>query len=359
MLIYIIILVFVYFISAINSRKIDKLDIVFFVFLSVVSGFRYGVGTDFFGYVNYFNLIDSGYTLSVEPGFRFLSTMFSTMNFNSQALFLTLSILTMTFIYKGINYYTKGDYTYKPVLYIILLIFTFFPSLNGARQALAAAIIFYASRFIVEKNFFKFSIWVFFAALFHYSSIIFFGLYFIATKDFKRITLLIVLFFSFFLAKFGMINGFLEYILLNFSFLDIGGYIENYLYSSYNAREGQFGIVYYINVLILIVFIILKDRLIKNDRALLSFNFFYLFILSNVLAMDATMLARLTYFFSIYMAICIPRFGLLFDRKSRKIVEYTLIGLYSLLFLYIILNGYLNPGQTDFIPYDYNFNLFN
>lgn len=358
MLIFIFALMLLYCTSLVNPRKIGKVDIIFFVFLTIISGFRYGVGTDFFNYERYFYLIESGYPAPAEPGFIYLSLIISKLNLNSQALFLTLSALTMFFLFKGIKYYTNNEYTFKPVLYIIFLIFTYFTSFNGVRQALAAAILFYASKYIVEKSLWKFSVWILLAMSFHSSSVIFFGLYFIATRDFKRVTLLLGIFFSFMLSNLGLIAGFIEYIFLNYSFLDIGGYLENYLYSSYNSREVSYGIVFYINVFVLTLFILLKNRLIKSKKAQLAFNFFYLYNLSYILSMDAPMLTRVTYFFSIYMAVSIPRFGLMFNKKSKRIVEYILFALYSLLFLYVIINGYLNPGQTDYIPYDYNLDLF-
>jgi transmembrane protein EpsG len=358
MLIYIFALMLLYCTSIVNPRKIGKVDVIFFVLLTLASGLRFGVGTDFFNYNRYYNLIESGYKVAAEPGFIYLSLIISKFNFNSQALFLTLSTLTMFFLFKGIKYYTNNEYTFKPVLYIIFLIFTYFTSFNGVRQALAAAILFYASKYIVEKSLWKFSVWIVFSMLFHSSSVIFFGLYFIATRDFNRIILLLGIFFSFMLSNLGIIAGFIEYIFLNYSFLDIGGYLENYLYSSYNSREVSYGIVFYINVGVLILFIIMKDHFNKSQKAQLAFNFFYLYNLIYILSMDAPMLTRLTYFFSIYMAISIPRFGLMFNKKTKRLVEYILVALYSLLFLYVIINGYLNPGQTDYIPYDYNIDFF-
>lgn len=359
MIVYIFVLGIIYLASLINLRKIKLLDVVFFVFITAVSGFRYGVGTDYFNYVRYFNQIESGYNAPAEPGFNYLAMLIAKLTLNSQALFLVFSVLTMFFFYRGLKYYLNNDFIFKPVLYIVFVIFTYIPSLNGIRQALAAAIIFYASKYIIEKKFFKYSLYVLFASLFHLSSLIFLALYFIVKRDYNKILLLFVLFLSLFLAKSGFINQILEIILLNFSYLDFGGYINNMLYSSYNDREVDFGIVFFINFTVLVVLTLLKDKLITNELAQLSFNFFFLYILSYVLSMDASMLTRLTYYFSIYMAVSISRFGILFDSNSRKVVEYVLFGLYSLLFLYVILNGYFNPGQTDFIPYDSNFNIFN
>src|SRR5699024_3593617 len=134
------------------------------------------------------------------------------LNLNSQALFIALSGLTMLFLYKGIKYHTKDNYTFKPVLYIILLLFAFLPSLNVVRQVLAASIILYASKYIINIDIINFYIWVLFAMLFHYASIIFLVFYFLASKNFKRTTLLFSLFLSYLLANFGLISTILDFI---------------------------------------------------------------------------------------------------------------------------------------------------
>src|SRR5699024_887868 len=190
MIIYILILILVIALSLIDSHKLNKVDIFLFIFLIGISGFRYNVGTDFPGYVYYFNLIDKGLEASVEPGFIFISELILKMGLNIQAVFLVFSILTMFFLYKGLTYYTNNEYIYKPVLYILMLIYTFFPSLNVIRQILAAVIILFASRYIINRSFIKFAFWVLIASLFHSSSLIFIILYFIALKNYRRITLI-------------------------------------------------------------------------------------------------------------------------------------------------------------------------
>lgn len=354
LLIYIILFIIIFIINIFGTRKVGKIDIVFFLILAIVSGFRYDVGTDFFSYVNYFNLIDSGNPIDVEPGFLILSKFISFLNLNSQALFILLSSLTMIFFYKGLVFYTKGEYTFKPVLYIIFLLFTFIPSLNVVRQLLATAIIFYASRHIIDRNFIKYFIWVIIASLFHTSSIALIVLYFIVSKSYKISILLSILLVSIVMTYFNVFTVVLEFILIHFPFLDIGDYISYYLISDYNSRHIDIGIVNYVNIFVVILFVLLKNKLFNDQKSILSFNLFYLFNLFSIIQLDASVISRLTYFFSIYMAIAVPRFGILFDKKSRHIVEYLLLILYSILYLYnIIFAG----GSHDIIPYEYNLNL--
>lgn len=357
MIIYLTILICIYMLSLVEPRKLNKLDVLYFSLLALISGFRYGVGTDFFSYIGYFDRVVAGRKIPAEPGFVIISKIAILLNLNSQFVFLVFSILTVFFLYKGIKYYTDTEYTYKPALYIIFLIFTFFPSLNGMRQALAAAIVLYASKYILEKKFTTYVFLVFIAMQFHFTSIIFIVLYFVINREHKKSILLVVLSSAFIISKLGLLNKILEYIIFNFSFLDVGGYIQNYLYSAYNTRKIGFGIVFYINLLILVLFIFFKDKINKTSKDTLIFNMFYLNVLSGVLSMGAPMFSRLTYFFSIYMALYIPKISDIFNPESKRVVEVCLLILYSILYIYVILNGYIT-GTTDYIPYNYNFNVF-
>lgn len=357
MVIYLIILLFILLISIRDPYEMKFFDKIFFITLTAISGFRYDVGTDFFGYVDYFNSIRNGEVTPAEIGFVIISKTLTSFQLGSQSMFMVYSALTMLFIYKGLKFFMKENYALKPVLYILMVIFTYFPSLNGVRQALAAAILFYASQYIIEKDFKRFTLWVCISVTFHLSSIFYIIVYFIGPINYKKFTMLFVILLSFVFAQLGIVSKNLEFLYLNLSFLDVGGYLENYLYHSYNNREIQFGIVFYINLMVLLLFIFIKDRIIINKKSLFTFNLFYFFVLINIWSMDAAMLSRLTYFFSIYMAITISRFGIIFDKNSRRIVEYVLIFLYSLLFLYLILNGFLNPGKADYIPYNFNTNF--
>lgn len=77
----------------------------------------------------------------------------------------------------------------------------------------------------------------------------------------------------------------------------------------------------------------------------------------NILTIAAPVLSRLTYYFAIYMAVSISKFCIMFDDKSKKVIQYLLLTLYSILYLYTIINGYFNPEEVDFIPYDLNLNF--
>lgn len=355
MILYMSILISVYFVSAFRPNRFNILDRVFFLFLAAVSGFRYGVGTDYFNYVEYFN---RGWEAPVEIGFLYLTALIGKLGLNSQAMFLVLSSLTMYFLYKGVEYYIIPGFTNKIVLYILLLLYFIFPSMNVVRQSLAASIILYASRYIVERNILRFYIWVIIAMLFHKTSAIFFLLYFFINKNFQIKILLFILIMAYSLASTGLFFIIFEHLITKFHFLDFSGKLIRYFYSNYNAREVSYGLVFLLNSTVTLIIIIFKKRIIRNEKSLVCFNLSYLNFLSLLFSINTPMLTRLTYFFYLFFAINTPQLLNIFGRNSRKVASFVFVSLYSAVFLYIMLRGYLNPESSQYFPYMVKFDLF-
>lgn len=358
MFIYLFILILVLLSSLLHSNNLTNFDKFIFILLALVSGFRYEVGTDFHGYLRYFDLVANGYSSPAEIGFDLLAYIVSALGFNGQMLFLVISSFTMLFFYKGAQYYFLKGIVYKPLFYIIFLIFAYFHSFNAVRQILAAAIIFYASKYIIEKNYAMFTFWVLLAMSFHLSSVFFLILYFIVNKNYSRKTLYTTLLLALLLAMNNVISNIMFQITYNFTFIDIGGYVSNYLTSSYNEQNIDLGIVFAINTLLLLVLIFFKSKYIKFKWQNVILNFYCLYITTILLATDAFVVARFQYYLSSYMAVAISSVIIMFDDDSKKIVKLISTFLYIFLYLYIIYTGYVNPENTDLIPYQYNFNIF-
>lgn len=358
MLIYLFILLLILFSSLLHSHKLTNFDKFIFIILALISGFRFEVGTDFNAYVGYFDLVANGYSSPAEIGFDILANIVSTLGFNAQILFLVLSSLTMFFFFKGAQYYFSKGFIYKPIFYIIFLIFVYFSSFNAVRQILAAAIIFYASKYIIEKNFIAFAFWVLLAMTFHFSSIVFLVVYFIINKNYSRVTLLSTIILSVILATNNVVSDIMLQITVNYTFLDIGGYISNYLTSTYNERNVELGIVFFINTFLLLSLIFFKRKYIKFKWQNMMLNYYCLYISFLFLAIDAFVLARFQYFLSIYMAVAISSVIPMFDKDSQKFVKLVSLLLYIFLYIYTIISGYANPDSTDIIPYQFNFDIF-
>ncbi|MFZ4451743.1 EpsG family protein [Salibacterium aidingense] len=358
MFIYLFIFILGIVSSIINPRHLTLFDKGVFLVFAVVSGFRLNVGTDFNEYVRYFKIVDAGHSSPGEIGFDLIAYIISILGLNSQGMFLVLSSLTLMFLYLGSKYYFTKLTIYKPIFYILFLIFVYFDSFNAVRQVLAAAIIFNGSKYIIEKSFIKYCSWVFIASLFHFTSIVLIPLYFIVNRNFKKVTLIFILIMTLFLSLGNIFTYLMNLAVNRYAFLDLGGYISNYLDSSYNNNEVDYGIVFFINLFILLFIIINKNKFMKSNESIIVFNFYYLYILFFIIALDFFAFSRFQYFFSVYMVVGISSILVMFDQGSRKILKVILLVLYIALYLYVVISGYLDPVGNDNFPYQYNFNIF-
>lgn len=358
MYIYILILTLSLIASIINPRKFTFLDSFVFIVLGLISGFRYNVGTDFSSYQMLIYQVSQGRDSHAEVGFEIITRLLLFFGFSDQGVFLFFSILTILFFYLGIRYYYSKTSFFKPVFYIMFIIFIYFSSFNVIRQILAASILFYATKYIFNKSFFKYSIFVLLAMSFHFSSFIFFILYFVVKKEYSKLSFSIVLIFSTILSTTNSISKILETIVYRFPIIDLGGYLSKYIVSDYNPNLADYGIVFFMNVFILIFIITFKENFIKNQFQIVFLNFYFIYIVSMVLALDFFAVSRFQYFFSIYMVLCISSVDKTFNFDSRRIVKSIMVLLYIFLYVYIISRGYMNPDNTDIIPYNYNFDIF-
>lgn len=151
---------------------------------ALIGGLRYKVGTDYNSYVQKatdlssigLNEYISSYINIFEPTFYLLSKI--TLPSSDQAiLFFTLTsfITVLFFLLASIRYSTK----YAWLIYFASLITLYPKTLNGIRQGIAAAIIFYAISYIPKRKPIKYILLVLLASLFHYSSLMMLPVYLI------------------------------------------------------------------------------------------------------------------------------------------------------------------------------------
>lgn len=146
----------------------------------VVSGLRYDVGTDyFFTYVPMFDRIAAGVPfaeIDVEPGFWLLNVIIQWMGGGYVWLFTLTSAFVICFMWKGIF-----DQSAIPWLSIAIFVLGegFFVSMNGVRQYMALAVVFFGFRYVKERRFWKYALCVLFGALFHMTILVFLPVYFL------------------------------------------------------------------------------------------------------------------------------------------------------------------------------------
>lgn len=160
---------------------------------TLISGLRYGVGTDYFNYARiYRNLTESEtffYHIQnsrLEPSWLILNFIVKYTFDDVVFLFILSSLITFTTsiiaIYQNRKYINVGISTF------ILLSTMFNPSLNLVRLYIAASIVLLSIKPLINKQLWKFVIIIIIATTFHLSAIIFIIMYWVVNDKLEKTT---------------------------------------------------------------------------------------------------------------------------------------------------------------------------
>jgi transmembrane protein EpsG len=168
------------------------------VFISTI---RYGVGTDYYNYLEIYTQINSLPTEKIwviygnEPLFFYLNKLAYIVFNSSVGLFFLTSFIVHLFIILGLDYYKKHISLPLALFIFYMILFNF--GLNGMRSAIAISIVFFSLRYIHIKKPIHFFTWIIIATLFHNTAIICSVFYLLkSTKNEKRSQVKKILFYT-------------------------------------------------------------------------------------------------------------------------------------------------------------------
>jgi hypothetical protein len=151
--------------------------------LVAVAALRWGVGTDFFQYVDNYQSYKSSFfsdfaTLD-EPGIKSIAWVVSHLKDDAAVFMASTSIITV-----GLILWTITRYSNALIASFLLFIFvgSWHGTFNGIRQYLACAIVFAGHRLIMERKLLRYLLVVVLASLFHISALATLALYFVPNR---------------------------------------------------------------------------------------------------------------------------------------------------------------------------------
>ena len=149
------------------------------VFLVLFAGLRWNVGLDFGTYQAGYETVKAGnLNISAEPSLVFLLYFAP-----------SLTIVFLVYAFFSVNYTVK--YLQKNSVYFFVSLLLFFANIylrydmGIMRQGLALAITLYSIKYAEKREFAKFVLCVFLAAIFHSSALMFLVIYFVVDKRFS------------------------------------------------------------------------------------------------------------------------------------------------------------------------------
>lgn len=289
-----------------------------------ITAFRSEIGWDYDSYKNTFSTVD---IFHYEPGFSAIIIGLREIGCSYQMLFVVVSLISYFLIWKGSDYWikkynclTKGWFAY---LYFL------FPSLGYAsfsiiRQMLAVSIIFWASKFILNRCFIKYLFAVIVSATMHYTAILCLLLYFIGQVKIKPFYYVVGITLAFLAAEYDSFDTVLTMIIPS---------IEQYqAYFNFFNEQSRIGMLL---LIFLVIFIFLeywypKEYYIKNMM-------FFTVVISLV-CMTNYPLLRVRYYTLVF---AIVSYQLLFER-----IKYLLSMKVAYLLLLAVSCWYLNEMNT-------------
>ena len=294
---------------------------------------------------------------ATEFGYGSLCALVSFLTANRYIFILIVTLIIYLLLYKSLKEYTE-DY---PMAVILFMGLWFFFTFTYLRQVLAATIIWFSIRYIINRDLKRFLLVWFIAYSFHNSAIIFLPTYFIVTK---RIPMQLVLIGMGIILLVGLTPLpsvlFEQYEEVNE--LRVGG--RDY------ERDAGFRIAYFLEAITFIYLIALKyEKLLVDKRGVVLVNIALLFCAVLLFFVKSENGGRLSWFFMIGILATLSRMDILERVKGYRPIVITLC---LFLFLRILTSwdillspykSFLTDGfrEGDYIhenfEYDQNYDL--
>ena len=337
MIYYILLIILVLLISLFKDHVNSLKGI--FVVLFMFSAIRFGIGTDFLKYYQFtsgvIDIRENNYML-LEP-FNILLIVIGYLLHLPQFYFIISSLLISIFFYYGIKQNSK-DYLLSSLCFIGFPFF-YLESMNIIRQFVAIAIVFYAIRYIYEKNFTKYALLVLMASLFHISALIAFILYVSNIFEFNRHKNIFLIIISIFLGE--IIHYFLQILIFIPFFYKINYYLSTH-------QEG-YRFVFLSMIMLNIVNLVFYNKINmidkKNKFLLDSFNMgcCVIFLFKDI----PVIAGRLVFYFYIMEPILLSYQLTLLKKPQEKFI----LSVGMCILAVILFFQSIAPYRDLFIPY--------
>lgn len=305
--------------------------IISFIIPMLIGGLRYDVGTDYMSYLEYYiNHID------IDIGFTIISLVARLFD-NFKVMFFTYNFLTLIFVYLALNNISKQNRSAALFLFLFLYFTTGF---NAIRQMLAVAILFYSYKYIVNKSFIKYLLFVMLASVFHSSAIITIIVYPIVISDNKFVKFIIYVSLITFIIFFEKMILFISNI----------NYFSHYsIYISYTDSIKFNNLSFFIEMFFLLYVLRYKSKMIKyNPSNKYYLSLYFIGVLLMLTGFINPYAKRMSIYFTISSVFLLSSMPCIFKNSKDRLLNYILIFGFTL--LRFIITVYI-LHQSKIIPY--------
>ncbi|MDQ0253160.1 transmembrane protein EpsG [Evansella vedderi] len=293
--------------------------------LVVVSGLRNNIGDTYY-YMHSYRITEfnwESFRFEGDFGFNLLQMLLQQFSSDPQILLFTTALLTNVLI--GLTLYNYSR-LFELSLYVYITLGYFLVSMNGVRQYLAAAIIFAATKYLIEGDWKRYMLIVLFASTIHQTALILIPIYFIVRMPaWSKITYVLLI------TSILIVIGFDTF--LNILFIAMEG-TQYEGYKEFQAEGANFLRVIVVAVPIVVAYLgkeKLKDILPSSDVIV---NMAVLGLLFMIISTQNWIFARFSIYFGLYQLILVSWIVKLFKEKDQKLIYYGILVCYFIYFYF-------------------------
>lgn len=310
--------------------------------LVLVSGLRNNIGDTYF-YMHSYKITDFNWGMikfEGDFGFNILQLLLQDISKDPQILVFTTALITNVLIVSTLYKYSR---MIELSLFVYIASGMYTVTMNGIRQSMAAAIIFAATKYILDGEFKKFLLVILLASTIHQTALIFIPIYFIVRRKAWTRDTYILLGLGVLLAA-----GFSEFSKLLFSA------IEDTQYGHYSdfAEGGSSITRVAVSAIPLVIAFFGKEKLRESwPQSDYIVNLATLGLVFLILATRNWIFARFNIYFNLYSFILISWIVMLMVKKDRRFVYYGIVICYFIFFYYEQVIGFNIKYTSDYINF--------
>ena len=323
----------------------------------VISGARYGVGSDHLTYLRMYLKMQNEGLLgreTFEPFFVFVMKGMALAGFHYFFFFAFWAFIQIFFLY----YSLKDRKFLYPYLGLILMLSPLYITLmNGMRQATVACLFLFLCKYIKDRKFIYYLIGILIGVTIHKSALILLPLYFIFYKEYyirnKYINIILVLICAI-IGSLGDFSFFSNLFSFLFSLLDYDSYSNNLDSILVEMRSNSWGpirlLLFITNISIIWFFPKVKECF-KNDKFItLYFNFFLIGVCWSNLFANSYLLIRPALYLEIFIYI-LAAYILYYLKLNSKRMQFYYFSVLVYSYIYLSIIKVFLSGNSDSVIY--------
>lgn len=333
--------------SLVKSKPSWLLSLIPLSSLILVSGLRYGVGTDYWRYVSIYQRAshtDLGTLMSgKDPGFTLLCWVLGNISANPQLIFLVTSTITNVLIVSTLRDFANP---FEMGMFLYIGTYAYYGSFNATRQYIAAAIGFWAFRYLVQGKFIRYTLAVLVASTFHLSALLLIPVYFfVRTEAWSKTTWLLII------SCIVTFVFFEEVVMCIFNVIQIPQYDHYRKILLDPASRGANPLRFCASAVPVIFAHVKQDSIRKRFRgADILMNMCILNAFFTLLSLRHVYMARMAIYFELYLVLLLSHFTRVGNSRLANCSIYV-----ALLISYLVYSYCQLPYVDGVLPYDFVF----